>query len=100
MAKEACRHGAASASTAETPTSGPVDGGRLLLPGVSKGAGYRWAICHFSQGDGEIAFCGAIEMDAATRIGFDLIKGGMAEVRADRADLHAQPGAPALRAVP
>lgn len=34
---------------------------------------------HFSQGDGEIGFCGAIEMDGATRVGFDLIKGGMAK---------------------
>lgn len=34
---------------------------------------------HFSQSDGEIGFCGAIEMDGATHVGFDLIKGGMAK---------------------
>jgi len=36
---------------------------------------------HFSQGDGEIAFCGAIEMDGYTHLGFDLIKGGMAKYK-------------------
>ena len=34
---------------------------------------------HFSQGDGEIGFCGAIGMDGVSHVGFDLIKGGMAK---------------------
>ena len=32
---------------------------------------------HFSQGDGEITFCGAIEMDGWMDLGVDLIKGGV-----------------------
>jgi len=32
---------------------------------------------HFSQGDGEITFCGAIEMGGFIDFGVDLIKGGM-----------------------
>ena len=34
---------------------------------------------HFSQGDGEITFCGAIEMGGFIDFGVDLIKGGMAK---------------------
>ena len=34
---------------------------------------------HFSQGDGEITFCGAIEMGGYIDFGVDLIKGGMAK---------------------
>ena len=36
---------------------------------------------HFSQGDGEITFCGAIEMAGFIDLRVSLIKGGMAEVR-------------------
>ena len=32
---------------------------------------------HFSQGDGEITFCGAIEMGGFIDLGVDLIRGGM-----------------------
>src|SRR6202048_5415998 len=34
---------------------------------------------HWSQGDGEITFCGAIEMAGWIDIGVDLIKGGIAK---------------------
>src|SRR5258705_4142584 len=34
---------------------------------------------HFSQGDGEIPFCGAIEMAGWLHLKVDLIKGGMAK---------------------
>lgn len=34
---------------------------------------------HFSQGDGEISFCGAIEMGGWIEFGVDLIKGGVAQ---------------------
>jgi formamidase len=34
---------------------------------------------HFSQGDGEITFCGAIEMAGWIDIGVDIIKGGVAK---------------------
>ena len=32
---------------------------------------------HFSQGDGEITFCGAIEMGGFIDLGVDLIRGGI-----------------------
>lgn len=54
-------------------------GSRLYLPVYVKGAGLSLGDLHFSQGDGEITFCGAIEMDGAAHLGFDLIKGGMAK---------------------
>jgi formamidase len=34
---------------------------------------------HFSQGDGEITFCGAIEMPGWIHLKVELIKGGMAK---------------------
>ena len=52
---------------------------RIFFPVYVKGAGFSMGDLHFSQGDGEIGFCGAIEMDGATHVGFDLIKGGMAK---------------------
>lgn len=54
-------------------------GSRIYFPVYVKGAGLSLGDLHFSQGDGEISFCGAIEMDGAAHMGFDLIKGGMAK---------------------
>ncbi|MGG4605797.1 acetamidase/formamidase family protein [Alcaligenaceae bacterium 429] len=54
-------------------------GSRIYFPVYVKGAGLSMGDLHFSQGDGEISFCGAIEMDGAAHLGFDLIKGGMAK---------------------
>lgn len=54
-------------------------GSRIYFPVYVKGAGLSLGDLHFSQGDGEITFCGAIEMDGAVHMGFDLIKGGMAK---------------------
>lgn len=54
-------------------------GTRMYFPVYVKGAGLSLGDLHFSQGDGEISFCGAIEMDGAAHLGFDLIKGGMAK---------------------
>lgn len=54
-------------------------GTRIYFPVYVKGAGLSLGDLHFSQGDGEISFCGAIEMDGAAHLGFDLIKGGMAK---------------------
>ncbi len=54
-------------------------GSRIYFPVYVKGAGLSLGDLHFSQGDGEISFCGAIEMDGAAHLGFDLIKGGMAK---------------------
>ena len=52
--------------------------GSRVLPGPRPGgqAGPA-ADLHFSQGDGEVTFCGAIEMGGFIDFGVDLIKGGM-----------------------
>jgi formamidase len=41
------------------------------------GALFSGGDLHFSQGDGEITFCGAIEMGGFMDLHVDLIKGGM-----------------------
>lgn len=41
------------------------------------GAKFSVGDLHFSQGDGEISFCGAIEMAGTITIKFDLIKDGV-----------------------
>lgn len=51
-------------------------GSRVYLPVYVKGAGLVTGDFHFSQGDGEITFCGAIEMGGFIDLGVDLIKGG------------------------
>jgi len=52
-------------------------GTRIYLPVYVKGAGLSTGDFHFSQGDGEITFCGAIEMAGFIDFHVDLIKGGM-----------------------
>ncbi len=44
-----------------------------------EGGNFSVGNLHFSQGDGEISFCGAIEMGGWIEFGVDLIKGGMAK---------------------
>ena len=44
-----------------------------------KGGGLSMGDIHWSQGDGEITFCGAIEMAGWIDIGVDVIKGGVAK---------------------
>jgi formamidase len=52
-------------------------GTRVLYPVHVPGAKLSGGDLHFSQGDGEITFCGAIEMGGFIDFGVDLIKGGM-----------------------
>ncbi|KAG5808038.1 hypothetical protein H9Q74_000031 [Fusarium xylarioides] len=52
-------------------------GSTTYLPVHVEGAKFSVGDLHFSQGDGEISFCGAIEMAGIITIKFDLIKGGM-----------------------
>ncbi|KAI5819389.1 formamidase [Pyronema omphalodes] len=52
-------------------------GSKTFLPVHINGAGFSVGDLHFSQGDGEISFCGAIEMAGVITIKFDLIKGGV-----------------------
>ncbi|MBU1190518.1 MAG: acetamidase/formamidase family protein [Gammaproteobacteria bacterium] len=52
-------------------------GSKVYFPVYVKGAGLSMGDIHFSQGDGEITFCGAIEMAGYLDIRVNLIKGGM-----------------------
>ena len=52
-------------------------GARVFFPVYVKGGGLSVGDLHFSQGDGEITFCGAIEMAGWVHMRVTLIKGGM-----------------------
>ncbi|SDY56894.1 formamidase [Saccharopolyspora shandongensis] len=52
-------------------------GSRVFFPVFVKDAKLSMGDLHFSQGDGEITFCGAIEMGGFIDLHVDLIKGGM-----------------------
>jgi formamidase len=52
-------------------------GSRIFFPVYIPGANLSVGDLHFSQGDGEITFCGAIEMAGWIELHVDLIKGGM-----------------------
>ncbi|THF59432.1 formamidase [Pseudothauera rhizosphaerae] len=54
-------------------------GSKIFFPVYVKGAGLSVGDLHFSQGDGEITFCGAIEMAGWVHMRVSLIKGGMAK---------------------
>ena len=54
-------------------------GSKIYFPVYVKGGGLSMGDLHFSQGDGEITFCGAIEMAGWLHLKVDLIKGGMAK---------------------
>ena len=52
-------------------------GSRVFYPVFVDGGLFSGGDLHFSQGDGEINFCGAIEMGGYIDFHIDLIKGGM-----------------------
>ncbi|MBS3177630.1 MULTISPECIES: formamidase [unclassified Pseudoclavibacter] len=52
-------------------------GTRIFYPVFVDGANLSMGDLHFSQGDGEITFCGAIEMGGFMDVRVDVIKGGM-----------------------
>jgi formamidase len=54
-------------------------GSKIYFPVYVSGAGLSMGDLHFSQGDGEITFCGAIEMAGWLHIKVDVIKDGMAK---------------------
>lgn len=54
-------------------------GSKIFFPVYVNGAGLSVGDLHFSQGDGEITFCGAIEMAGWVHMKVELIKGGMAK---------------------
>jgi len=52
-------------------------GSRCYFPVFVKGANFSVGDLHFSQGDGEMSFCGAIEMAGIITFGTSIIKGGV-----------------------
>ena len=54
-------------------------GSRVYFPVYVPGAGLSMGDLHFSQGDGEITFCGAIEMAGWLRLKVEVIKDGMSK---------------------
>jgi formamidase len=52
-------------------------GTRVFYPVFVPGANLSMGDLHFSQGDGEITFCGAIEMGGFLDLHVDIIRGGM-----------------------
>ncbi|MGB5832652.1 MAG: formamidase [Thiohalocapsa sp.] len=52
-------------------------GSKIYFPVYVDGAGLSVGDLHFSQGDGEITFCGAIEMAGWIHMRVNLVKGGM-----------------------
>ncbi|WP_207462002.1 formamidase [Azospirillum sp. SYSU D00513] len=54
-------------------------GSKIYFPVYVKGAGLSVGDLHFSQGDGEITFCGAIEMAGWVHMKVELIKEGMSK---------------------
>ncbi|KAK9472265.1 Acetamidase/Formamidase [Dipodascopsis tothii] len=55
-------------------------GSKSYLPVYVDGAGLSVGDLHFSQGDGEISFCGAIEMAGVITLKCSLIKKGVADL--------------------
>ncbi|RYP80214.1 hypothetical protein DL769_002572 [Monosporascus sp. CRB-8-3] len=55
-------------------------GSKVYLPVHVAGAKFSVGDLHFSQGDGEISFCGAIEMAGVITINFKVIKNGVANL--------------------
>jgi len=55
-------------------------GSKVFLPVLIEGAGFSVGDLHFSQGDGEISFCGAIEMAGIITANFKVLKNGMSNL--------------------
>lgn len=55
-------------------------GSKVYLPVHVKGAKFSVGDLHFSQGDGEISFCGAIEMAGVITLKFTVMKGGVEQL--------------------
>ncbi|HUN11463.1 MAG TPA: acetamidase/formamidase family protein [Rhabdaerophilum sp.] len=54
-------------------------GSKIYFPVYVAGAGLSMGDLHFSQGDGEITFCGAIEMAGWLHLRVEIIKDGMSK---------------------
>ncbi|GFG21530.1 putative formamidase C869.04 [Aspergillus udagawae] len=69
-------------------------GSKVYLPVHVPGAKFSVGDLHFSQGDGEISFCGAIEMAGVIKLKFTVIKGGMAKMGMKSPIFHPGPVEP------
>ncbi|MCW0207773.1 Formamidase [Achromobacter veterisilvae] len=72
-------------------------GARVFFPVYVKGGGLSVGDLHFSQGDGEITFCGAIEMAGWVHMRVSLIKGGMEKYAIKNPIFKPSPIAPAYK---
>ncbi|PGH16605.1 hypothetical protein AJ79_01712 [Helicocarpus griseus UAMH5409] len=69
-------------------------GSKVYLPVHVPGANFSVGDLHFSQGDGEISFCGAIEMAGIITVKLSVIKSGMAEMGMKSPIFHPGPVEP------
>jgi formamidase len=77
VAREACRTIPPREHGGNCDIKNLTRGSRVYFPVYIPGANLSMGDLHFSQGDGEITFCGAIEMAGYIDLHVDLIKGGM-----------------------
>lgn len=77
VAKEAARTAPPRENGGNQDIKNFTAGTRAFYPVFVPGAKLSFGDLHFSQGDGEITFCGAIEMGGFMDLHVDLIKGGM-----------------------
>ena len=77
VAKEACRTIPPREHGGNCDIKNLSKGSRVYFPVYVDGAKLSMGDIHFSQGDGEITFCGAIEMAGYLDLHVDIIKGGV-----------------------
>ena len=77
VAREAARTAPPRENGGNQDIKNLTKGSRIFYPVFVEGAKLSMGDLHFSQGDGEITFCGAIEMGGFMDLGVELIKGGM-----------------------
>lgn len=63
-------------------------GSRAFLPVFVDGAGLAVGDLHFSQGDGELSFCGAIEMAGIITLGVSILPGGVEKLGNQTAPMY------------
>ncbi|WP_182357299.1 formamidase [Tomitella gaofuii] len=86
VAAEACRTAPPRENGGNMDIKNLTAGSRVFYPVYVDGANLSVGDLHFSQGDGEITFCGAIEMGGFIDLRVDVIKGGM-----DTYNIHENP---------
>jgi formamidase len=75
-------------------------GSKVYFPVYVPGGGLSMGDLHFSQGDGEITFCGAIEMAGWLHLKVDIIKDGVAKYGIKNPVFKPSPGLPERDRVP